>query len=100
MSVRFVGEALATIGEKRIPGNLHLSGADNVTYVDFANSVIGRLGVDSRLIAPTTAKEKGVTIPFMPRYSGLGMRRTTQLSGIRPQPLADVTRDLTENSGG
>ena len=46
MSVRFVGEALAAIGEKRISGSLHLSGAHNVTYVDLANSVAARLGVD------------------------------------------------------
>jgi len=47
------------------------------------------------LIAPTTAKEKGVSIPFMPRYSGIGMQRTMELSGIRPQPLEDVVSDLT-----
>ena len=95
-SVRFVGEGLATIGEKRIPGSLHLSGAANVTYVDLATEVAERLGVDPRLISPTTAVEKGVNIPFKPRYSGLGMRRTTELSGVTPQSLADVAKDLTE----
>jgi dTDP-4-dehydrorhamnose reductase len=95
MTVRFVGEALATIGEKRVPGNLHLSGAQNVSYVDFAKSLAGRLDVDPRLISPTTAVEKGVTIPFKPRYSGLGMRRTTELTGITPQTLAEVAADLT-----
>lgn len=99
MSVRFVGEALATIGEKRIPGNLHLSGAANVTYVDLANALAKRLEVDSALIAPTTAIEKGVTIPFKPRYSGLSMGRTTEVTGIMPQTLAGVADDLVvENS--
>jgi dTDP-4-dehydrorhamnose reductase len=95
MTVRFVGEALATIGEKRVAGNLHLSGAQNVSYVEFAASLADRLGVDPRLIAPSTAVEKGVVIPFKPRYSGLGMRRTTQLTGIAPQTLAEVALDLT-----
>lgn len=94
MSVRFVGEALATIGEQRIPGQLHLSGAENVTYVDLAIALAGRLGIQPALIAPTTAVEKGVNIPFKPRYSGLGMRRTTELSGITPQTLASVVDDL------
>ena len=94
MSVRFVGEALATIGEKRIPGDLHLSGAANVTYVDFASAMAERLKIDPTLISPTTAEEKGVNIPFKPRYSGLGMRRTTELSGIMPQTLAEVADDL------
>jgi dTDP-4-dehydrorhamnose reductase len=95
MSVRFAADALATIGEKRIPGDLHLSGAENVSYVDFANTLARSMGVDSRLISPTTAVKKGVSILFKPRYSGLGMRRTTALSGIAPQSLADVVNDLT-----
>jgi dTDP-4-dehydrorhamnose reductase len=95
MSVRFVGEALATVGEKRVPGNLHLSGAENVNYVDFAMKLARRLGVDSRLIAPTTAEAKGVHIAFKPRYSGLGMRRTTELTGLTPQPIDDVVDELT-----
>jgi dTDP-4-dehydrorhamnose reductase len=99
MSVRFVGEALATIGEKRIPGNLHLSGSANVTYVDLANALAERLRIDPTLISPTTAAEKGVNIPFKPRYSGLGMRRTTELTGITPQTLVDVAKDLTAQQG-
>jgi len=94
MSVQFAAGALATIGEKRIPGDLHLSGAANVSYVDFAAALAGKMGVDAKLIAPTTAVEKGVSILFKPRYSGLGMRRTTALSGIAPQPLAGVVEDL------
>lgn len=94
LSVRFAGEALATLGERRIPGNLHLSGAENVSYVDFAYALSARLGVDRNLIAPTTATAKGVHIAFKPRYSGLGMQRTTALSGILPQPLASVVDDL------
>ena len=94
MSVRFVGEALATIGEKRIPGNLHLSGAANVTYVDVAIALAERLKIAPTLISSTTAVEKGVNIPFKPRYSGLGMRRTTERSNIVPQTLAEVADDL------
>jgi dTDP-4-dehydrorhamnose reductase len=99
MSVGFVGEALATIGEKRVFGNLHLSGALNVTYVDFASALAERLGIGQKLITPTTAAEKGINIPFKPRFSGLGMGRTTALTGIRPQPLADVARELTTPRG-
>jgi len=94
MSVQFVGDALATIGEKRIPGHLHLSGVDNVTYVEFAFALAKKMGVDPRLIVPTTATAKGVHIAFKPSYSGLGMKRTTELSGISPQPLAGVVEDL------
>lgn len=94
MSVRFVGESLAALGELRLTGNLHLSGAENVSYVELARSLARRLGIAEKLIAPTTAKEKGINIPFMPRYSGIGMQRTTELSGLHPQPLDDVANDL------
>lgn len=99
MSVQFVGEALATIGERRVPGNLHLSGAENVSYVDFAVNLATKLRVDTHLIAPTTAEARGVHIPFKPRYSGLGMLRTTELTGLKPQTIEDVANDLiSQNS--
>jgi dTDP-4-dehydrorhamnose reductase len=94
MSVSFVGEALATIGERRVAGNLHLSGAANVTYVEFAHALARRLGVATALIQPTTAVAKCVNIPFKPRFSGLGMTRTTQLIGCKPQQLDQVVDDL------
>jgi dTDP-4-dehydrorhamnose reductase len=94
MSVRFVGEALASIGEKRVAGNLHLSGANNVSYVEFAQAVAARLGIDRRLIVPSTATEQGVHVVFKPRYSGLDMQRTTAVCGILPQPLPGVVDDL------
>lgn len=96
MSARFTGESLSTIGEKRIPGNLHLSGAANVTYVDLAQALARRLRGATELIKPTTAVAKGVNIPFKPTYSGLGMHRTTKLSGIGPQPLDGLVDHLFE----
>jgi dTDP-4-dehydrorhamnose reductase len=94
MSLSFVGGALATLGEKRIAGNLHLSGAENVSYVELAYALARRLDVDTTLIRPTTAVAKGLNIPFKPRFSGLGMARTTPLSGIQPQRLDQVADDL------
>ena len=92
--MKFVGEALVTIGEKRPSGNLHLSGAENVSYIDFANALAKKLGIRPNLIEPTTATAKGVNIPFKPRYSGLGMTRTTQLTNIEPQRLDQLIDDL------
>lgn len=97
MSVKFVSNALATIGEKRIPGILHLSGKENVSYVDLAHCIAERVGISSQLIKPTTADEKGVHILFKPRFSGIGMQWTTELTGIAPQTLTNVVCDITEN---
>ncbi len=99
MSVRFVGEALATIGEKRIPGNLHLSGEQNVSYVDLATSLARNLQVPKSLMEPTTSEAKGIFIPFKPRFSGIGMQRTSALTGLQPQRLEDVVLDILHEDG-
>ena len=94
MSVTFVGEALAEIALKKVCGNLHLSGADNVTYTQFARALADRLKIAPDKIAPTSAVEKGVHIAFKPTYSGLGMAKTTRLTGLAPQPLESVIEDI------
>lgn len=94
ISVKFAGDSLAAIGECRVSGNLHISGAENISYVDLAGSLARDMAIDPRLLKPTTAVESGVHIPFKPRYSGLGMVRTTQLTGLKPQSLGDVALDL------
>lgn len=97
MSTRFVGEGLVSLASAGIPGNLHLSGAENISYVDLANALAGRLGIDPSLIRPTTATEKGVHIPFKPRYSGIGMLKTNALCGVSPQPFAELVDDIVSD---
>ena len=94
MSVQYVGHALSILGEKRISGNLHLSGAENVSYVEFSQALANAVSVSSTLIAPTTSLKKSINIAFKPTYSGLGMGRTTNLSGVLPQTLESVIADL------
>ena len=94
ISVQYVGEALAKLGEQRISGNFHLSGEANVSYVDFAFTLASTLGYSHELIAPTTAITKGIHIPYKPKFSGLGMHRTTTMTGLQPQKLVDVVSDL------
>ena len=98
MSVQFVGESLARLGEQRISGNLHLSGEENVSYVDFALALLSAKGLSSKLIEPTTATAKGIHIAYKPRFSGLGMHRTTAMAGVHPQNIADVVKDLLSDS--
>jgi len=94
LSIQFVSKALSIIGEQRVPGNLHLSGSDNVSYADFALYLGKAIGINPRLITPTTATAKGIDIAFKPSFSGLGMVRTEALTGLQSQKLADVVSDL------
>jgi len=95
MSVQHVGDALATVGLKRVSGNIHLSGAENVSYVDLAQALARKMEISPNLIEPTTATARGIHIAFKPRFSGLGMERTTQLTGVSPQSLDSVVADIT-----
>lgn len=94
MSIQFVGNSLAVIGEKRISGNFHLSGYENINYVEFAKLIAKKMGVAQRLICSSTATACGIHIAFKPTYSGLGMLRTTQLTGIEPQKIDSVITDI------
>ena len=40
--------------------------------------------------------EKGIHIAFKPSFSGLGMKRTTELTGIKPQGINDVVDYLVK----
>lgn len=99
MSVSFVGRSLATLAEKRISGSLHLSGAENISYVDLAQGLARRLGVSAELIKPTTATARGINIPFKPKYSGIGMARTKELTGLEPQAPDRLYDDLVADLG-
>ncbi len=94
LSLDYVGRALARIGEAWAPGNLHLSGAESIDYADFARQVAMALGKPAELVQPTTSTEMGVKLIIRPRCGGIGMTRTQALTGIAPEPLADVVRYL------
>jgi dTDP-4-dehydrorhamnose reductase len=94
MSIRFVAESLATLAGQDHCGNFHLSGSDNVTYVDLARALASRLGLPPALVGSTTARERGIRIAFAPTFSALGMARTTALSGLRAQGLDAAVEDL------
>ncbi len=94
MSIDYVSEALTALDDQRVSGNLHLSGKEDVTYVDFARLLALRLGIPLSFVGSTTARQSGISIAFMPIYSALSMARTTALTNIRPQSLNDVVDDL------
>jgi dTDP-4-dehydrorhamnose reductase len=94
VSVDYVARSLATIAQKRPSGNTHLSGAEDVTYTDIARALAERYGAPADLVQPTTATEKGVHIAFKPSFSGIGMTRTREITGVEPQPFAGMIDDI------
>ena len=52
--------------------------------------------MDRKLIAPFTFVQMGVRALFAPKYSGMGMTRTTALTGLHPEPLDAVVKYLID----
>ena len=96
ISVEFAASGVAKVALSGEPGNFHLSGSENINYVDFSRKLAEQFGFVVDLIEATTSQEKGVSIPFLPKYSGLGMERTQTLLGIIPQTIDGVFEDLSK----
>jgi dTDP-4-dehydrorhamnose reductase len=94
ISLKFICDSLLRISLLKTPGCLHLSGSANISYVEFAYALADAIGVNRSLIVPSSASEKGINILFKPRFSGLGMNKTTQITGIFPQSIREVIADL------
>ncbi len=96
ISVEFAASGVAKVSLSREPGNFHLSGSENINYVEFSRKLAEQFGFPLDLIEATTSQEKGVSIPFLPKYSGLGMERTQSVLGITPQTIGSVFDDLSK----
>jgi len=94
VSIEFAAKGVAQIALSELHGNFHLSGKENIDYFRFAINLAENFGFDPSIIIPITSTEAGISIPFLPAYSGLGMNRTQSMVGISPQPLVDVMNDL------
>jgi dTDP-4-dehydrorhamnose reductase len=94
ISLRYAARNLCRIALSRCCGNFHLSGAADVSYVDFARRYVAAHDGDAALIVPTTSTQAGVDLLFNRRYSALGMSRTQETVGISPQDLDEVISDL------
>lgn len=93
MTPAYVGEGLLQIALSSHNGVFHLSGTD-VTYFDLAREIASQLGLGSEAVVRTNSVAKGVSLRFRPRYSALGMGRTSGLLGISPQSVPAVAAEL------
>lgn len=94
ISLQFAARSLIRIAFLRCCGNFHLSGADDVTYAEFARQYVEAHKLNSALVVPTTADKTGVDLLFRRRYSALDTARTLRLTKIAPQSMGEVIADL------
>jgi len=94
VSLSYVLDAILAIATSKHDGVFHLSGADEMTYADFARRLATCTGASQDLVRPLSSMDSEVKIFFRPEHPALGMKRTHQLLGIRPEPTTHLLEQL------
>ncbi len=85
LSLRYVVESLLKIASMKAGGVFHLSGDSELSYADFAKRMAAGMNVDPGLVGDTNSSS--LQIHFRPKFPGLGMARTAETIGLKPEPL-------------
>ncbi len=93
-SITYLIDGLIRIFTERIPGIFHLSGEEEMSYEQFARSLARAIGADSTRVKATTLEAKKIEVLFRPRHPALGMVKTENLLGLRPEPLSHLIKNL------
>lgn len=78
-----VAEMLAELGERRLAGTWHTSGAEVVDRVTFGRQLCARFGFDAALIHPSRMADVNLPSP-RPSKSGLVVTHTAQTLSAKP----------------
>jgi dTDP-4-dehydrorhamnose reductase len=97
ISLDYVADALIAIASRKQPGIFHLSGAEELSYAEFASRLARHANADSALIRAVSSTASGAEVLFRPVYPGLGMSRTRSELSIMPEDMSRVLKELTDN---
>jgi len=98
VSLSYVTDALLAIAQSKQSGIFHLSGAEEMTYAEFASHLASSLGADAGLVRPISSEAAGVGVLFRPQHPALGMKRTSELLRIFPEPTEHFYKQMIEGA--
>jgi len=96
VTLKVVIELLFIIGIKKRVGIFQISGAKDISYFELAKSLADILNCSNALILPVSAKERGMKINFLPRFTTMDCSSIMSLTSGEPPDYLDV---LTETLG-
>ncbi|MDX8413699.1 MAG: sugar nucleotide-binding protein [Mariprofundales bacterium] len=99
ISLEYAVNSIITISNSKHSGIFHLSGCDEISYVNLARSMAITISRNSNLIQAESSCKAGAKILFRPAHPALGMKRTHDLLGLTPEPTEHLLTYLTEKSG-
>jgi len=94
ISLAYAVDVLAKLAFSKLSGIFHLSGAEEMSYAEFARRLAVHMGVDPALVRPCRSTDAGAKPLFRPEHPALGMKRTSRLLGIEPEPTAHLLNML------
>lgn len=94
ISLGYVLAGLHTIALNRVGGIFHLSGAEDLSYADFARQIATALGASIDLVQPATSEQQGIHLIYAPTFPSLGMKRTKSIAGISAEKPKDVIKAI------
>jgi dTDP-4-dehydrorhamnose reductase len=98
ISLSYATNGLLEIASRKLPGLFHFSGAEELSYAEFACRLAGYMAADPALVKAGSSRSARVNVIFSPKFPALGMKRTRELLCIEPEPLSRVLEDLVQNS--
>jgi dTDP-4-dehydrorhamnose reductase len=97
ISLSYVVNGLLEIGARKLSGLFHFSGAEELSYAEFAFRLARHITSDPDLVKAVSFRSARVNVIFNPKFPALGMKRTRELLCIEPEPLRQVFEDLVQN---
>lgn len=94
ISLNYIMNALLAIASHKLPGILHLSGEGELSYSEFARRLAAHVGANPELVEAVSSQSAGVNVLFNPKFPSLGMKRTSALLGILPEPIEQLLKEL------
>jgi dTDP-4-dehydrorhamnose reductase len=84
----FAVRVLQRVVETSLPGIVQVSAPEDITYEQAARHLARRLGVDSQLIQPISASQRGITAASNPLHTTLDTERLRREMNMEPPDVA------------
>lgn len=99
ISLCYAADGLLAVASRKLPGTFHLSGAEELSYAEFARRLASHVGADPESVKAVPSRRAVAEVLFSPRFPALGMKRTRELLGIEPEPMDRVLDELSKTAG-
>lgn len=96
VSLGYTAEFLARVIARKETGVLQISGAEELTYCDFARGLARSMRLPAELILCRDSHAVGVSLPAAPRHPSLDASRTKEALGLAPQPVQQVLDEIVK----